>query len=139
MADEIVKPPNPPETQTNAMFKDSIDVPYEGHTYTFRIPNLKDKNQIKSKAGALRRESDPDYGGQAWNYSFTDMQWFEDLATFMLLLKASDASWVYSPDSTPGPGRKPVINLENIPDNAPIEEVVDKFREELVKFREGRN
>ena len=117
------------------IIKDELTVKVGDHEYTFKIPSIKDRLQIAAYAVKLRRDADPDGQVIALGYDPSIVAYTEVLATFMTLIKSSDAPWVYSPDNN----GQPSLNIDKWPDNVPVMEVVDKFNQELATFRNPTN
>jgi hypothetical protein len=119
----------------DAILKDTIVVSHEGLEYEFHIPSVSDRVKIYARAAKIRKDADPDGMGLAYGYNFLDTAYIDNLAQFLVLIKTSSAPWVFTPDAT----GKPVLNPDKWPSDAPIVEVIEKFTEELEKFREERD
>jgi hypothetical protein len=116
-----------------AILKDSIVVSHDGHEYEFKIPSVRDRTKIYAVAAKLRKDADPDGMGLAYSYNFMDTAYMESIAQFLVLIKTSSAPWVYTTDKT----GKPILDIDKWPSDVPIVEVMEKFADELTKFREG--
>lgn len=115
-------------------FQQVITVHYNGDTYEFKVPSVSDKVNIASSAAKLRRDGDPDGIGVAYGYDPMSLLYIQKLATFKVLIKAGPP-WIFSPDKD----KKPVVDIEKLPDDFPIEEVMDQFDKELELFRASWN
>lgn len=125
-------------TETNNLetaLKNEITVDYNGETFVFKIPSMKDRIDIAARAADLRKEADPKGQGITLGYDPSAVLLTDTVATFMVLLKSTSAKWVYSPDDS----GKPQIDLSKWQDDVPLLEVVNQFNAELEKFRAQRN
>ena len=114
------------------VLKRELKIVHGGEEYTFKIPSVKDRLKILGKAVELRQEVG---GSVATGYDPNLVISTETLATFLTLVQGSSAKWVYSP----GHDNKPVMDLDQWPDNVPVAEVVDQFQKELDTFRAAGN
>lgn len=115
--------------------KETIVVSINNETYEFRIPSVRDRMKIDSYAAKLRRDNDPDGAGLVYGYTPVSLMYFDNIASFMILLKSTSAKWVYTPDDV----GKPIMNIDKWAEDAPVMEVMEQFSKELIKFRERGN
>jgi hypothetical protein len=121
----------PETTNLETALKNEIIIEYEGESYVFKVPSIKDRIKIAATGADLRKEADPKGNGITLGYDPTAVLFTDTIATFMVLLKSSTAKWVYGGDVS----NNPKIDLDKWPDSVPVMEVVNQFNEELDKFR----
>jgi hypothetical protein len=121
-------------TNVENVLKGEITIHYNNDAYIFKVPSVRDRLHIAAKAAQLRKETDPEGNGIALGYDPTALMLSDRIATLLVLLRSSEAKWVYSPGPT-----GPVMDVDKWPDNAPIMEVIDQFNNELEMFRKAGN
>ncbi len=123
------------EPTVENVLQNQLTVKHENDEFVFKIPSIKDRLTIAAKAAKLRQESDPEGNAIALGYDPSAVVLSDRLATFIILLKETSASWVFTPNES---GKKE-INIGNWADDVPVMEVVEQFNIELDKFRAERN
>jgi hypothetical protein len=136
-----------PDT-VDPVLQTTIDVTVDGATFIFRIPSFADEIKLGLRAKQIRREleiemlgpnptqeqfmtvaGDPTYDNATETYVRTACQ-------FSVLLKQSDAEWIYSKDEK----GLPVVDYRKWPDdkfNVIVQAGVN-FSNQLSRFRAGR-
>jgi len=130
------------------VLQNTIEVTVEGATFVFRIPSFSDEIKLGLRAKQIRREleiellgpnptpeqfattvGDPTYDNATETYVRTACQ-------FSVLLKRSDAPWIYSEDEK----GLPVVDYKKWPDDKfnVIVQAGVQFSQELSRFRSGR-
>ena len=120
--------------QANPLTQTDITVSVLGETYQFKIPSFRDEARIGSIARFLRAQDDPEHVGSADGLDFNTFFKYEALATFPILLQRSTVTWPYSA----GKDGKPVVDIDQFPDSAPIMEVYEAYLDALAMFLKSR-
>ena len=120
--------------QSNPLTQQELTVSVLGETYQFKIPSFRDEARIGSLARFLRAQDDPEHVGSADGLDFNTFFKYEALATFPILLQRSTATWPYSA----GKDGKPIVDVDQFPNDAPIMEVYEAYLDALAMFRKNR-
>ena len=120
--------------QSNPLTQQELTVSVLGETYQFKIPSFRDEARIGSLARFLRAQDDPEHVGSAEGLDFNTFFKYEALATFPVLLQRATVTWPYSA----GKDGKPVVDIDQFPDDAPIMEVYEAYLDALAMFRKSR-
>lgn len=119
------------------VLKNELIVKYLGEDYCFKIPSVRDQIKIAAVAAKLRQDNDSGVNGASGsqlNYDPTTVVLTSKIATLLVLLKNTTASWVYSAGA-----QGPVMDIDKWPDEYLVMGVVDQFNIELDTFREAGN
>ena len=111
----------------------TLEVPYEGQTYVFRIPSPYDHIGIGARQREILRRIEPSSGGDMTGLDAYTYNLLKALATFeKLLSKGTTATWVWTADAK----GLPVVDSEKFPPQAVllVMEVVDAFESALDRF-----
>lgn len=119
--------------QLNPLTQQELTVSVLGETYQFKLPSFRDEARIGSLARFLRAQDDPEHVGSAEGLDFNTFFKYEALATFPVLLQRATVTWPYSA----GKDGKPVVDIDQFPDNAPIMEVYEAYLDALAMFRKS--
>lgn len=120
--------------QLNPLTQQELTVSVLGETYQFKLPSFRDEARIGSLARFLRAQDDPEHVGSAEGLDFNTFFKYEALATFPVLLQRATVTWPYSA----GKDGKPVVDIDQFPDDAPIMEVYEAYLDALAMFRKSR-
>ena len=90
----------------------TLEVPYEGQTYVFRIPTPYDHIGIGARQREILRRIEPSSGGDMTGLDAYTYNLLKALATFeKLLTKGTTATWVWTADAK----GLPVVDSEKFP------------------------
>ena len=90
----------------------TLEVPYEGQTYVFRIPTPYDHIGIGARQREILRRIEPASGGDMSGLDAYTYNLLKALATFeRLLCKGTTATWVWTADAK----GLPVVDSEKFP------------------------
>ena len=90
----------------------TLEVPYEGQTYVFRIPSPYDHIGIGARQREILRRIEPASGGDMTGLDAYTYNLLKALATFeKLLVKGTTATWVWTADAK----GLPVVDSEKFP------------------------
>ena len=104
----------------------TLEVPYEGQTYVFRIPSPYDHIGIGARQREILRRIEPASGGDMTGLDAYTYNLLKALATFeRLLCKGTTATWVWTADAK----GLPVVDSEKFPPETVllVMEVVNAF------------
>ena len=104
----------------------TLEVPYEGQTYVFRIPTPFDHIGIGARQREILRRIEPSSGGDMTGLDAYTYNLLKALATFeKLLVKGTTATWVWTADAK----GLPVVDSEKFPPETVllVMEVVNAF------------
>ena len=104
----------------------TLEVPYEGQTYVFRIPTPFDHIGIGARQREILRRIEPSSGGDMTGLDAYTYNLLKALATFeKLLTKGTTATWVWTADAK----GLPVVDSEKFPAETVllVMEVVNAF------------
>ncbi len=104
----------------------TLEVPYEGQTYVFRIPSPYDHIGIGARQREILRRIEPASGGDMTGLDAYTYNLLKALATFeRLLCKGTTATWVWTADAK----GLPVVDSEKFPAETVllVMEVVNAF------------
>ena len=104
----------------------TLEVPYEGQTYVFRIPTPFDHIGIGARQREILRRIEPASGGDMSGLDAYTYNLLKALATFeKLLVKGTTATWVWTADAK----GLPVVDSEKFPAETVllVMEVVNAF------------
>ena len=104
----------------------TLEVPYEGQTYVFRIPSPYDHIGIGARQREILRRIEPSSGGDMTGLDAYTYNLLKALATFeKLLTKGTTATWVWTADAK----GLPVVDSEKFPAETVllVMEVVNAF------------
>ena len=94
------------------VLQDTLEVPYEGQTYVFRIPSPYDHIGIGARQREILRRIEPSSGGDMTGLDAYTYNLLKALATFeKLLTKGTTATWVWTADAK----GLPVVDSEKFP------------------------
>ena len=116
--------------QQHPIAQTELNVVHDGATYIFKIPGVRDEAKIGSYARFLRVQDDPNGVGAAEGLDFNSFFTYQALATFAVLLRKASVTWPFSPDKT----GKPVVDVNQFPDDAPVLEVYEGYLDALARF-----
>ena len=111
----------------------TLEVPYEGQTYVFRIPTPYDHIGIGARQREILRRIEPASGGDMTGLDAYTYNLLKALATFeKLLAKGTTATWVWTADAK----GLPVVDASKFPPQSVllVMEVVDAFESALDRF-----
>ncbi len=136
-----------PDT-VDPVLQTTLDVVVEGHTFVFRIPSFADEIKLGLRAKQIRRELEIELlgtnptpeqtgsftGGESTFDNVTET-YVRTAAQFSVLLKQSDAEWVYSKDDK----GLPVVDYKQWPNDKfnIIVQAGVSFSQQLSRFRSG--
>ena len=104
----------------------TLEVPYEGQVYTFKIPSPFDHIGIGARQREILRRIEPASGGDMTGLDAYTYNLLKALATFeKLLVKGTTATWVWTADAK----GLPVVDSEKFPAETVllVMEVVNAF------------
>lgn len=117
--------------------KRTIEVPYRGETYEFRIPTIHDDIKIGARVKAIYRKLDPEFDGMQ-GLDFNTQYQLRLCGTFEILLMRSSAAWPFAANAAQG-----TVACDTAlwrPEDAGLAgEVFNAFSEALGNFRTGGN
>ena len=108
------------------VLQNTLEVPYEGQTYVFRIPTPFDHIGIGARQREILRRIEPSSGGDMTGLDAYTYTLLKALATFeRLLCKGTTATWVWTADAK----GLPVVDSEKFPAETVllVMEVVNAF------------
>ena len=108
------------------VLQDTLEVPYEGQTYVFKIPSPYDHIGIGARQREILRRIEPASGGDMTGLDAYTYNLLKALATFeKLLVKGTTATWVWTADAK----GLPVVDSEKFPPETVllVMEVVNAF------------
>ena len=108
------------------VLQNTLEVPYEGQTYVFRIPTPFDHIGIGARQREILRRIEPSSGGDMTGLDAYTYNLLKALATFeKLLVKGTTATWVWTADAK----GLPVVDSEKFPAETVllVMEVVNAF------------
>ena len=108
------------------VLQNTLEVPYEGQTYVFRIPTPFDHIGIGARQREILRRIEPASGGDMTGLDAYTYNLLKALATFeKLLVKGTTATWVWTADAK----GLPVVDSEKFPAETVllVMEVVNAF------------
>ena len=108
------------------VLQDTLEVPYEGQTYVFKIPSPYDHIGIGARQREILRRIEPASGGDMTGLDAYTYNLLKALATFeKLLAKGTTATWVWTADAK----GLPVVDSEKFPAETVllVMEVVNAF------------
>ena len=115
----------------------TLEVPYEGQVYIFKIPTPFDHIGIGARQREILRRIEPSSGGDMTGLDAYTYNLLKALATFeKLLTKGTTATWVWTADAK----GLPVVDASKFPPQSVllVMEVVDAFESALDRFLFGR-
>ena len=99
-------------SEKSNVLQTTIEVPYEGQTYVFRIPTPYDHIGIGARQREILRRIEPASGGDMTGLDAYTYNLLKALATFeKLLVKGTTATWVWTADAK----GLPVVDSEKFP------------------------
>ncbi len=115
--------------------ENTITVDYEGSKFTFKIPSIMESARIGVRAKMMRKEVAPESDGSEDGLDIETIYIFKALSTFEILLKKTDAPWVF----TPGEDGKPKIDVNKFEDKHLVSliDVYLEYSTALRNFRTG--
>lgn len=121
------------ETPTNPLTQTTLSVVVKGETFIFKVPSIRDEAKVGSIARFLRAKDDPQGIGAAEGLDVNTFSYYQALAIISVLLKQSSSGALFSRDAK----GMPVVDVDQLPEDAPVMEVYEGFLDALVTFREG--
>ena len=119
------------------VLQNTLEVPYEGQTYVFRIPTPFDHIGIGARQREILRRIEPSSGGDMTGLDAYTYNLLKALATFeKLITRGTTATWVWTADAK----GLPVVDASKFPPQAVllVMEVVDAYETALDRFLFGR-
>ena len=119
------------------VLQDTLEVPYEGQTYVFKIPSPYDHIGIGARQREILRRIEPASGGDMTGLDAYTYNLLKGLATFeKLLVKGTTATWVWTADAK----GLPVVDSEKFPPETVllVMNVVEEMERLLDTFLFGR-
>ena len=119
------------------VLQNTLEVPYEGQTYVFRIPTPFDHIGIGARQREILRRIEPSSGGDMTGLDAYTYNLLKALATFeKLLVKGTTATWVWTADAK----GLPVVDSEKFPPETVllVMNVVEEMERLLDTFLFGR-
>ena len=113
-------------SEKSNVLQTTLEVPYEGQTYVFRIPTPFDHIGIGARQREILRRIEPSSGGDMTGLDAYTYNLLKALATFeKLLVKGTTATWVWTADAK----GLPVVDSEKFPAETVllVMEVVNAF------------
>ncbi len=99
-------------SEKSNVLQTTLEVPYEGQTYVFRIPTPFDHIGIGARQREILRRIEPASGGDMSGLDAYTYNLLKALATFeRLLCKGTTATWVWTADAK----GLPVVDSEKFP------------------------
>ena len=99
-------------SEKSNVLQTTLEVPYEGQTYVFRIPSPYDHIGIGARQREILRRIEPASGGDMTGLDAYTYNLLKALATFeKLLVKGTTATWVWTADAK----GLPVVDSEKFP------------------------
>ena len=99
-------------SEKSNVLQTTLEVPYEGQTYVFRIPSPYDHIGIGARQREILRRIEPASGGDMSGLDAYTYNLLKALATFeKLLVKGTTATWVWTADAK----GLPVVDSEKFP------------------------
>ena len=114
----------------------TLEVPYEGQVYTFKIPTPYDHIGIGARQREILRRIEPSSGGDMTGLDAYTYNLLKALATFeKLITRGTTATWVWTADAK----GLPVVDASKFPPQAVllVMEVVDAYETALDRFLFG--
>ena len=108
------------------VLQNTLEVPYEGQTYVFRIPSPYDHIGIGARQREILRRIEPASGGDMTGLDAYTYNLLKALATFeKLITRGTTATWVWTADAK----GLPVVDSEKFPPETVllVMEVVNAF------------
>ena len=94
------------------VLQDTLEVPYEGQTYVFKIPSPYDHIGIGARQREILRRIEPASGGDMTGLDAYTYNLLKALATFeKLITRGTTATWVWTADAK----GLPVVDSEKFP------------------------
>ena len=113
-------------SEKSNVLQTTLEVPYEGQVYTFKIPSPFDHIGIGARQREILRRIEPSSGGDMTGLDAYTYNLLKALATFeRLLCKGTTATWVWTADAK----GLPVVDSEKFPAETVllVMEVVNAF------------
>ena len=124
-------------SEKSNVLQTTIEVPYEGQVYVFRIPTPFDHIGIGARQREILRRIEPASGGDMSGLDAYTYNLLKALATFeRLLCKGTTATWVWTADAK----GLPVVDSEKFPPETVllVMNVVEEMERLLDTFLFGR-
>ncbi len=118
------------------VLQNTLEVPYEGQTYVFRIPTPFDHIGIGARQREILRRIEPSSGGDMTGLDAYTYTLLKALATFeRLLCKGTTATWVWTADAK----GLPVVDSASFPPETVllVMNVVEVFDQKVDSFLFG--
>ena len=113
-------------SEKSNVLQTTLEVPYEGQTYVFRIPSPYDHIGIGARQREILRRIEPASGGDMTGLDAYTYNLLKALATFeKLITRGTTATWVWTADAK----GLPVVDSEKFPPETVllVMEVVNAF------------
>ena len=113
-------------SEKSNILQTTLEVPYEGQTYVFRIPSPYDHIGIGARQREILRRIEPTSGGDMTGLDAYTYNLLKALATFeKLITRGTTATWVWTADAK----GLPVVDSEKFPAETVllVMEVVNAF------------
>ena len=113
-------------SEKSNVLQTTLEVPYEGQTYVFRIPSPYDHIGIGARQREILRRIEPTSGGDMTGLDAYTYNLLKALATFeKLITRGTTATWVWTADAK----GLPVVDSEKFPAETVllVMEVVNAF------------
>lgn len=125
-----------PDASTNDALKTTLEIPFKGETFEFRIPTVLDDIKVGSRIREILRKADPESMGQVAGLDWATFNKLEACAGFELLLKSSSAKWPWTENAQ----KQVIVDSTLFPaeHNEDITAIYQGFSEALRRFRNDR-
>ena len=120
-------------SEKSNILQTTLEVPYEGQVYVFRIPTPFDHIGIGARQREILRRIEPASGGDMTGLDAYTYNLLKALATFeKLLVKGTTATWVWTADAK----GLPVVDSEKFPAETVllVMNVVEVFEQKLDSY-----
>ena len=120
-------------SEKSNILQTTLEVPYEGQVYVFRIPTPFDHIGIGARQREILRRIEPASGGDMSGLDAYTYNLLKALATFeKLLVKGTTATWVWTADAK----GLPVVDSEKFPAETVllVMNVVEVFEQKLDSY-----
>jgi len=128
------------------VLQSTFDVPFDGDTYTFRIPGIKHDIEVGYRAADVRRRAYPEAMGAISTLDWQSANFARYCALLELYLVRSTTAWPYGFGdgddlSKVDFSKPPAVDFEKFPSDRAetVMELGAAFDQEVARFRSRRN